>query len=278
LSAFIWLSERDDLAVNASISLTQTDGTPVASNSAFPITNLQTSDITELWKSSTLTGNISLGLPVLSYLLNIDLGASLSPPTAQTWDEVVLINHDFARTTTLFHLYSGTTPVLGSMTDRGVFTWREFDMYIKLAVPSSHRFLKIWFGSSITWTASMGRIMVALSNFSLAKPKLGWSISMVTKQTDNRSAFNVKHVDTFCQYRQFSFTFIPTVKSPSEHFMEFLIALQGMRYWFFLIPDSTEYHGYVVRQMSQPRRIRDFYEQIDEVQCEEESRGVRISA
>ena len=61
-------------------------------------------------------------------------------------------------------------------------------------------------------------------------------------------------------------------------FFAFLKSLQGMRYWFFLIPDSTEYDGYVVRQMSQPRRIRDYYNEFDDVVVEEESRGVRIGA
>lgn len=272
-TTFVYLSETADQADDSTITLTESDGTtPVASDVAFPLTNLKTSDITELWQSTNMDGHESGGNPVLAQRLNIDRGVTTN------WDLVCLVNHNFAQTVTRFALYSGTTNVLGSMTSRGDFTWRSGDMYIRLSTPTTHRYLVIQFANIAVWTPSMGRLLIGSSTVSALQLKYGWTISPETKQSVNISAFNVKHVDTFCQYKQLSLPVVIGSKASAATLMTFLESLQGMRYWFFLIPWIDEYDGYVVRQMSKPVRTRDFNEEINTVEVEEESRGVRIGA
>lgn len=271
MSAFIYLSELDDRVQDAeSITFSHTTLGAIGSDPEYPLTNLQTTDISELWRSEALGGSSPISI---AYYLHVDLGTS-----GAQWDLVTLINHDFDEFDTLVALYSGATNVLGSMTFHGYFTWREFDMYMRLATPVTHRHLRVMFGAFGGWVASMGRLMVGLSVVSPIPPKYGWSISPNTKAIDLRSAFNVKHIDVFCQYHEFNFPFIVSANSAANSFMAFLKSLLGMKYWFFLIPDSTEYEGYVVRQMSQPRRIRGYYNEFDDVRAEEESRGVRIGS
>ena len=265
MSAFIYLKDSSDIfrTLDASLPTSADVTNPIGEASGFPFDNLQSSDITELWMSPPATpGDPS------AYELNIDLGAGVS------WDFVAWINHDFP-STGVYGFKSGPTAPASALTD--AFTWREHDMYFRTTSTRTHRYLQLTIQISTDFQISAGRLLIGLSTVATVPPKYGWDISFKSKASDNRSAFNVKHIDVYCEYHQFSFPFIQTANAAAVTFWTFLKSLQGMKNWFFLVPDSTEYDGYVVRQMSQPTRTRDYYNRFEDVICEEESRGVRIA-
>ena len=263
MSAFIYLTDQADLFRSLDPA-TQIGNAIGFAGDGFETENLQTSDITELWMSPAATpGDPSY------YELAIDLGAS-----PVSWDFVAWINHDFP-STGAYRVRSGATGAYELHTD--AFTWREHDMYFRATTPRSDRHISLGIQISTDFQISAGRVLVGLSTVATVPPKYGWDISFKSKASDNRSAFNVKHIDVYCEYHQFNFPFIQTANAAAVTFWTFLKSLQGMKNWFFLVPDSTEYDGYVVRQMSQPTRTRDYYNKFEDVICEEESRGVRIA-
>lgn len=263
MSAFVYLADQDDIFRTLDMDV-DVGFSPGFSGTGFEPANLQTSDITKLWRSSPMAGDPG------GYIISIDLGVGV------TWDFVAWINHDFPESATV-ELKSGTTGSVLDHTDE--IPWREFDMYFRAAAPRTDRYIQIRLQNDDDFQVSAGRLLVGLATVSAVPPTYGWSIAPVTKAADNRSAFNVKNVDVFCQYHQLRFPFMNKIgNAAAVTFITFLKSLQGMKNWFFLIPDSTEYDGYAVRLMSQPRRIRSQRNDFDDVFVEEESRGVRIPA
>lgn len=259
--AFVYLSELDDLFQDATI------GTTAGSSTGFPFANSQTSDIAELWISAPVTGGS--GTTVIH---NIDLGSSLP------WSEVAILNHTYPQTATIT-VKSGPTAGVGANSD--TMTWRQFNMYFLAATPRTHRYLQITVNDTANpYTLSHGRILVGPATYPPMPPRfgddIGWTQELVTKSNDLRSNLNAKNIDTLCQYARLTFTFGAMTNAHGEAFYNFLATLKGNRYWFFLIPITSEYHGYVVRLMSVPLRVRNFHNSFPVIELEEESRGVQV--
>lgn len=261
MSAFIYLADLADLFRDPA---TLYGNALSVSSSVFAFDNLRTSDITKLWQSAEANGDPGY------YEITIDLGSS------RPWDFVAWINHDFP-STGAYRVKSGTTS--GVLDYSSAITWREHDMYHRTPATRTDRYLSLGIQNDNDFQISAGRLLIGLSTVSPVPPTYGWDIRPITKHSDNRSSFNVPNVDVFARYKGLRFPFMSQIgNTAAATFIDFLAELQGPKHWFFLIPDSTEYDGYAVNLVSQPRRIRGRRNDFDDVEVEECARGVRITA
>jgi hypothetical protein len=261
-SYFVYLSELDDLAPNATVSIAG----GFSYQPGFPFSNVLTSKLHELWLSQTITGGAGY-----DGLLAINLGA----PTP--WNLLVLGNNNIPETTTI-RVQTGTTSSVLDHND--LMTWREFDQYF-LTSDRTDQYIRIRLtDASIPdgFILYMGKIKVGQGTAAPKTFRNGWMRCPMISDRRSQSDLDTESVDIIRAYEQFTFDFANLSVSERTTFMTFLETLKGSKYHFFLITDTSEYKGHFVALQATPRERRGIYTDLDQITVNEKSRGVRAGA
>ncbi len=173
----------------------------------------------------------------------------------------------------------GTTGATSDHSDS--MTWREFDMYFRTASTRTDRYIRITFHDTVTashsWSA--GRVMIGLSSSLTRTFNYGWRRRRCQVNRSKRSDLGARTVNMLYQYFQFVFSFTQMTAAEALVLTNFTDSLVGDGSYLFLIPDTSDYNGYIVRlDTPSVEETFDFYRGVGELVFTEESRGTRIGA
>lgn len=230
----------------------------------FPYTNLQTSDISQLYITTAITGGFDL-------LIEIDLVTT--PP----WNQVVIINHDIDPSAVVT-VRSGPDSSLAGHTD--VMPYRQFDMFFRTASTRTDRYVEIHIHDTISaaHSVAIGRIMVGLATTLTSNFSYDWRRRRKKINRSKRSDLNARSVDRIVRYLEFVLTFEEMTDAQLLSLTTFTDSLEGDAIWFFLILDPSLPDGYVVTLSTEVEETINRRHTVQELVFSEESRGLRIGA
>lgn len=265
MSYFTYLRESDDLVRNLNPE-TNLGANYSGTGVDFGLVNIQQSDISKPY--------ISQSSPATAYdnIVSFDFGA------ATPWDEVVIINHNFDPSIVVT-VKSGTTGAVLDHTD--VMTYRAGDMYFRAATPRTDRYLTIEIADSILTihSYSIGRVMIGLARSPDKDYNYGWRRRRVAVNRTKMSELGARSVTTLYKRFEFVLPFSQMSEAQVDEITTFTDSLDGDAVYFFLVPNTTKYDGYVLRMTSTTvEEINDFHWALSDLVFAEESRGTRIGA
>lgn len=256
MSFFTFLTEADDLFQNATVAANSGD-----------LSKAQTSDISELCVSSTLSGGFD-------NFFAINLG---SP---QPWNQICLINHNFDPSV-VFTLYSKASGSANpfSYDYTATMTWREFDMYFRTSSTRTDQYIGILLHDTVTAEhyQSIGRILIGLAVTLTSNFNYDWELRRKVLNKSKRSEVNSRSVDRVNEYKELVFTFEEMTDAQLASLTAFTDALHGDAVYCFIIPDPAVYDGYLMTLSSEVVEVHHRRNRLLPLTFTEESRGVRIS-
>ncbi len=267
MSFFTYLIETEDLVptlttanLPGTATLTANYG-PVSDD--YPLENIQTSDISTLYKTGEIANYTNL--------INIDLGASLP------WNFVALINHNFDPSIQI--TVRGSNNPFFAFSFSQTMTFKQFDMFMLSSTMRTERYVQILIIDSIATphSYSFGRLMVGPATTLSSNFSYDWRRRRKVLNRSKRSDVNSRMVNHINRYKELVFSFSEMTDAQLNALTSFTDALYGDFFWCFLVPNPDVNEGYVMTLSNDAEESINRRSRVGDLGFSEESRGVRIT-
>lgn len=212
-------------------------------NASYPIANIYHPRLSKVWRSNGDLTDVDI---------TIDLGV------ARNVNLVGLANHNFSSGVSLA-IAAGTTSGVSDFSD--TITYREGSAYKILSSTQNYRYWRIRINDSANADGFLeaGYLLLGLTvtpNKGLSfDPGIG--LGHRARVNSVQSEFGSYYVDFLNEIKTVSLRFASLNASDRLGILDFLLPLREETNTLFLIPDSTLYDGWYVRQTGTPQEQRN---------------------
>lgn len=206
--------------------------TPSSESPIYPANNLKTLPLGKrTWTLDT----------VLDATWLFDLGS------AKFISLAAVLAHNLTSAATLL-LTAGSTADATELT--ALIPWRDANAYLLLPVAQKYRFWKLRISDAANPAGHLafGR-MLLIDAFQLGEINFsfGWRRIHMTGNLTHRTPFGVVHSEHRYQRKGFHLPFESLPKLLCEQLVNYVVALKGNSIPVFVIPDPSDYNGYLCR-------------------------------